>query len=154
MKKRYVLHTITGKLFLQLLLIFGCLLCLISLTQFGIMNVARTEMYDRMSSQADNYLNQLDESLVQIKRQQLSSLNDWDMINITVNYDSMSGYERRLTLLALRERMGFFEIGFDIVEGARVYIPGIAYVITGSSVKRMTEEDGGLPPGIPDAHRH
>ncbi len=53
MKKRYVLHTITGKLFLQLLLIFGCLLCLISL-----------------------------------------------------------------------------------------------------SVKRMTEEDGGLPPGIPDAHRH
>lgn len=141
MKKRYVLHTITGKLFLQLLLIFGCLLCLISLTQFGIMNVARTEMYDRMSSQADNYLNQLDESLVQIKRQQLSSLNDWDMINITVNYDSMSGYERRLALLALRERMGFFEIGFDIVEGARVYIPGIAYVITGSSVKRMTEED-------------
>ncbi|WP_251205779.1 hypothetical protein [Acetatifactor aquisgranensis] len=104
MKKRYVLHTITGKLFLQLLLIFGCLLCLISLTQFGIMNVARTEMYDRMSSQADNYLNQLDESLVQIKRQQLSSLNDWDMINITVNYDSMSGYERRLALLALRER--------------------------------------------------
>ena len=49
MKKRYVLHTITGKLFLQLLLIFGCLLCLISLTQFGIMNVARTEMYDRIT---------------------------------------------------------------------------------------------------------
>lgn len=144
MKKRYAIHTITGKLFLQLLFIFGCLLCLISLTQFGIMKVARTEIYDRMSNQADHYLDKLDESLVQIRRQQLSSLNDWDMINITVNYDSMSGYERRLALLALRERMGFFEIGFDIVEDARVYIPGIDYVITGSSVKRMTEEDADI----------
>lgn len=141
MVKRHLIHTITGKLFIQLAVVLGFIICLTSFVSFGIMDVAKQETYQRMRDQSNYYLETLDKQLAQIKEQQINCMNDWDLINLSVNYEGMSGYERRSALLALRERMNSFENSFNIIDRAALYIWDSGHVITGASVRRMTDED-------------
>lgn len=141
MKKYFVLKTIAGKLFVSFGFILALIMILTSLVQFGAMKVAKEETYNRMSAQSDYYLDSLDKEISQIRGQQVNVMNDWDLIDITVNYHTMTGYERRSALLALKERLSALQGSFDIIDEVALYLRDSGYIVTATAVKRMSDAD-------------
>lgn len=104
-------------------------------------DMAQKITYEKLSSQAENYLHSFDNELIHVQRLQNEFFNDRKLVFIIAPNMNITEYERRDCLLSVRERIDSIVGVSRLVSEGVLYLPKSGYRINSSSVHLMTEEN-------------
>lgn len=104
-------------------------------------DMAQKITYEKLSSQAENYLHSFDNELNHVQRLQNEFFNDRKLVFIIAPDMNITAYEKRDCLLSVRERIDAIAGVSRLVSEGVLYLPKSGYRITSSSVHLMTGED-------------
>ena len=134
------LRTVKGKQ----LAVFTLLIAFL-MTSFGIVfhcarHFAIENVYQRMDSQAEYYVHSVDSQMKEAMRQQSDFFADRQLVFLA-DPILLSDYDRRNTLLSLKDRIFVLVTSNTLVKEGTLYIPDSDYVVTSDSVIYLDGEE-------------
>ena len=102
--------------------------------------MAQKITYEKLSSQAENYLHSFDNELNHVQRLQNEFFNDRKLVFIIAPNMNINDYEKRDCLLSVRERIDAITGVSRLVSDGVLYLPKSRYQIRSASVQVMTQE--------------
>ena len=136
--RKYSFETKMVANFLLVILIIGILTTVI---YHYAVQLARQTTYEKMSSQTSYYMEQLDGELAHIRKLQVDFFSDRKLAFIVGLDTSMNDYERRDTILSVKERILSITGISSLVKSGTLYLPLSGWEITESEARLLTEED-------------
>jgi two-component system sensor histidine kinase YesM len=140
-RKRYGLQSVFVKQIIGFAAGNLCIAAIITALFINVVQIAQTEVYDKMKAQSEYYLHTLDIQLENIYNLQVNFFHDRRLVFLMEEKSTLSGYERRDALLSLKERLQAIQGCSDMISEIYLFIPNTGYLITTSSVGKMEEED-------------
>lgn len=104
-------------------------------------DTAQKITYEKLSSQAENYLQSFNNELKHVRRLQNEFFTDRKLVFIIAPDMNINEYEKRDCLLSVRERIDGITGVSRLVSDGVLYLPKSGYRIRPASVHLMTQED-------------
>ena len=103
--------------------------------------LSRQTTYEKMYSQAEFYLQTLEQETEHIRQLQRDFFNDRKLTFLIGPEMNISDYEKRDALLSVMERMNTITGVSDLIQEGVLYLPKSSYRITSTEIKRMGMTD-------------
>ncbi len=103
--------------------------------------LSRETTYEKMYSQAEFYLQTLEQEIEHIRQLQRDFFNDRKLTFLIGPEMNISDYEKRDALLSVMERMNTITGVSNLIQEGVLYLPKPGYRITSTEVKRMGKTD-------------
>lgn len=103
--------------------------------------LSRQTTYEKMYSQAEFYLQTLEQETEHIRQLQRDFFNDRKLTFLIGPEMNISDYEKRDALLSVMERMNTITGVSDLIQEGVLYLPKSSYRITSTEIKRMGMND-------------
>ncbi|NOU79013.1 HAMP domain-containing protein [Paenibacillus sp. LMG 31459] len=127
---------------LSILSLFLCVSVLLSVVlYFNATKVAKQSIYDKMNSQADFYVDSIDQQLQNIKNMMYDVFSSRNLAFLVYPESTLTDYERRDAILTEQERLSSLKNSSLLVASATLYLPNANLKISDNLAEAMTDED-------------
>ncbi len=104
-------------------------------------NVIRQTTYEKMNSQAEYYQQTFETEIERILALQLEFFNNRQLPFLASASSGLGVYEEREAVLSVQERIRTITEVSSLIKNGILYIPGNNYYISGSTIRRMNQQD-------------
>lgn len=134
------LNTIKTKQLAVFLLMITFLLLLSGILFRSMSRFAVEIIYRQMESQAEYYVNSVENQMEEIMRQQSDFFVDRQLVFLA-DEKLLDDYGRRNALLSVQEKLFIMISSNELLKDAILYIPGSGYVINSTQIRELGEAD-------------
>lgn len=129
----------------KLMIGFGSVIAIVLLCSVYIYqkasDLSRRITYEKMQSQAEYYMQTLEDELNHIRQLQMDFFNDRMLSTLIGPIITVSDYERREKLLAVQDRVSTIEGVSHLIQDCILYLPKTEYKVIPSQITRMDSND-------------